>query len=159
MDSRTCIGKLPLLVVIGAFAASQPALAATDNGTLTLGGYSAGSAPCVQLPQLTVGYSIGPAFGAYAPATLTGGKSVRNLWDFWDAGCSPEFGVLSVAGFSSNPGAGWLTSITCNGVTRLGSAAGFGYYSPGGIAHWTWPPFGFLSLSYGSNVSCSIVHN
>lgn len=49
--------------------------------------------------------------------------------------------------------------ITSNGVTNTPASATYSYSS--GVAHWIWDSshhFGFLS-KFGSNVSCSIVHN
>lgn len=119
------------------------AVATSDNGTLTVG-YS--PVFCEHY-----GYNSATGTGAYSPG-LTGGKNVGILMDVCYA-----YSYLDVSGFSSDPGSSWLTSITCNGVTKLVGSAGYSY--GGGRARWEWTSlFGFQSL-YGSNVNCTIVHN
>lgn len=66
---------------------------------------------------------------------------------------------VKVSGFSIDPGQAWLTSVTCNGITKTGvSASSFSY--SGGIAVWTWATgnFGFKSKAVGSNVACTVTH-
>jgi hypothetical protein len=129
-------------------------LAATDNGTLTKGDVVF-TVVCGPPVPLLAGY--GPSWGSYSPTGLTGGKTVRGIYD--TKGCAGSAtAVLEVQGFSSDPGTSWLTSVTCNGVTKLQSAASYTYTS--GTAKWSWSssPFGFFALTNGTNVSCSITH-
>lgn len=133
------------------------ALAATDNGTLTKGTGTVyiGIGPgCYYI----VFFGYGPnAGGSYSPTGLTGGKTVLAVEDF---GCDgPVSSQVSVNNFASDPGAAWLTSVTCNGVTRQASAAGYSYSS--GRANWSWSgaTFGFGYIANGNNTSCSLTHN
>lgn len=131
----------------------------TDNGTLTVGSIQFICSPSGL--RIEIGYGTG-AFGSYSPAGLTGGNTVINaISDIVPINCNtPPFSTLVVSGFSSNPGSGWLSSITCNGVNNTGSSASFSYTN--GTAAWNWDPskqFGFGSKPIGSNVSCSIIHN
>lgn len=138
MNAKNVIqwSSLPLLSLV---FASQPAIAATDVGTLTVG--HTAQAGCFTLIS---GFASG-VYGSYAPAGLTGGKTVNSVFDRASS-CVPGVG-FSVSGFSSNPGTTWLTSITCNGVTNNGGSAGFSY--SGGVAFWGWGAnyFGFNSLA------------
>jgi hypothetical protein len=102
-------------------------------------------------------HGLGP-IGSYSPSGLTGGKTVYTVLDI----CY-SVATLNVDGFSSNPGSGWLTSITCNGITKTGSTAAYAWgiygYRPQ-MAAWSWTTtFGFSDLPAGTNVSCTIVHN
>ena len=130
------------------------AQAATDVGTLTKG--SAYGCPAY------FGYhAVGPV-GSYSPTGLTGGKTVFSILDnlFFGASCpGGVVALITVTSFSSDPGSAWLTSVTCNGVTKTGASASFSY--SGGAATWMWASswFGFSSLANGTNVSCTIVHN
>jgi hypothetical protein len=128
------------------------AFAASDNGTLTVG--AGGAEPLCD-------YGFFGSIGSYSPTGLTGGKTVAGLWD-WHSGptCSNPSGHFEASGFSSDPGQSWLTSVTCNGVTKTGAATN--HYSYGsGRAEWDWTlngPFGFSS-KIGTQLSCTIVHN
>jgi len=155
MKESTVIRSLWVLVVAGFIVGSQCAIASSsDAGTLTVGIGSGGL--CGGLPLIDTGYLPALSKGAYSPTTLTGGRTVGGVIDY-DA-CTTE-SELDVEGFSSNPGASWLISISCNGVTNDGSTATFAYYS-GGSGVWQWSHnFGFLSLGNGAQVSCTIVHN
>lgn len=136
-----------------AIGAPQPAFAATDNGTLTVGSVTLPFGTCGTTTQK--GFSSGASFGSYSPTGLTGGRTVVHLVD--SISCS-GVSILQVSGFSSDPGSSWLTSITCNGVTRAPPPNAYSYGS--GSAQWVWyATFGFLSMTDGTNVSCTIVHN
>lgn len=144
------------LVSLTALAPSG-ALAATDIGTLTKGSTVQS---CGGGIQVLSGY-ISSLTGSYSPTGLTGGNAVSAVYDGTAVQCLPltTYSVLTVSGFSSNPGSSWLTSITCNGVTRAAASAGFSYSSGNAYWFWTYQQFGFSSLSNGTNVGCTIVHN
>lgn len=95
------------------------------------------------------------SIGSYSPTGLTGGNTVAAATNI--VSCVGSVGsALEVSGFTSNPGSSWLTSITCNGVELLASAATAYSFSDGwGI--WDWST-GF-NLVNGTKVSCTIVHN
>jgi hypothetical protein len=153
---RMWILALPISFVV----ASQIAIASSDSGTLTVGSdvLTCGGGGLGKIQTLS-GYSISLSFGSYSPTGLTGGRTVADVYDDIGALCdAATFSALTVSGFSSNPGSGWLSSITCNGVTNdESSARSYGY--SGGAAGWVWGQlFGLLNKN-GSNVSCTIVHN
>jgi hypothetical protein len=139
-----------------ALAVTPPAIAASDNATLTIGRVTAplGGCPVYKIS----GYVGSGGPGSYSPTGLTGGQAVAQLADH-HCGGNALATTLSVTGFSVDPGQLWLTSVTCNGVTKTAAAASFSYSS--GNARWTWSAasFGLLTPPVGTNVSCTIVHN
>jgi hypothetical protein len=147
----------PILFLVMSIAVWQVAAASGDAGTLLVANgpltrCSTGGAPLF-LPNF-YGYqsSVG---GSYSPSGLTGGTTVVALSD--SGLCFGTLSVVQISGFAANPGQNWLSSVTCGGVTNLGSSATFSY--GGGVADWIWgTEFGFRS-KVGSNVSCTIVHN
>ena len=144
---------LPLISLI---ATSRLATAASDDGTLTVG--EQGTTCGLGFVDAS-GYDPTYPIGSYSPTELTGGDTVAAIIDLKSIGCSLiSTSILSVSGFSSNPGSSWLTSITCNGVTNSGSAASSYSYSSGS-AHWYWSQLFGLLAEIGSNVSCAIVHS
>lgn len=154
MKRRYAVGQAALAGTLYVLCTSWAA-AATDNGTLTKATASRPFLP-PSCPYLYFfGYNSGVQ-GSYSPTGLTGGPSVSGLQDFGCGAVSSQVMILS----ASDPGATWLTSVTCNGVTRLGSAATTYSYSSG-KATWTWSgaTFGFSALTDGTNVSCAITHN
>ena len=161
MDTRSWFRKVLFLSLGAVGFSAQLSMAATDTATLTIG--AVGSGGC---SSITTGYSSFVPAGGYTPTTLTGGMTVALLVDINEffPGC-PNYAVLGVKGFESNPGAGWLTSVTCNGVTNPVSTAQFQYIaSQNNEGQWTWTTpsgaiFGFLSHGGGAQVSCTIVHN
>lgn len=129
-------------------------LAATDSATLKVGGTTG---VCLgSLFFADKGYNSG-TFGSYSPNGLTGGKTVTAVYDLSCGAVKSSH--LVIAGFSTDPGQTWLTSVTCNGITNSStSASSYGFSS--GSASWAWTSqFGFASIANGTNVSCSITHN
>jgi Zn-dependent metalloprotease len=133
------------IAVQNSFAAINVGSAAprADTGTMTEGARTVFNING-GLDTTYKGYKSGFE-GSYSPTALTGG---RTLAEFDDIGaCSGPCGTLTngvvvVSGFSSDPGAGWLSSVTANGVTKLNSAAAYSYSS--GSATWSWGSvFGF----------------
>lgn len=154
MIARNRMILLSLISAIGMAIASQSAVAAIDNGTLTIGHFPGGTCQ-----QFFAGYYNGLG-GSYSPTGLTGGRTLVDIIDsvfFMPCGIAP-FSNVRVSGFSSDPGKNWLTSVTCNSVTNSGAAAGYSYTS--GIASWSWNAlFGFFPKSNGTVIGCSIMHN
>ena len=145
-----------LLALIASFSIMPMlALAASDAGVITVG-------DLVGAPICWWGYV--PGYGSYSPTGLTGGETVAFLADVSIGGLNtctgPVAANFEVSGFSSDPGQSWLTSVTCNGVTKTGTtAAGYSYST--GIAHWTWgagTAFGFRA-KVGQQLSCTITHS
>jgi hypothetical protein len=136
-------------------AGAPAATAATDVGTLTKGSDGSGC-------RFYYGFQTG-FMGSHSPTGRTGGNTVHSIYEVLNipTGCSGGLmAFVNVSAFFSNPGSGWLTSVTCNGVTKTGAAAtSFSYAN--GHANWGWSAssFGFGSLANGTNVSCTIVHN
>jgi len=163
MDTKRILA-LVLSVLIGWFCLSQLAAAASDSGTLTPGEQFSCPAPGNTV-FVGIGYDVG-LYGVYSPLGLTGGRTVRELRDvgfgpkLFPTFCGPipstSQSYFEAGGFTADPGSSWLTSVTCNGVTKLGTAAVYVY--SGGSALWEWAnsAFGFVS---NAQVSCTIVHN
>ena len=159
MRIKTLLRHLGALALLGVSLASQFAVASSDIGTLTVGHSPLGS--CFSSPQLFAGF-YSSLTGSYSPTGLTGGETVYALGDsLYISFSCPNFSALTISGFSSNPGQGWLTSTACHGVTNSGSSAYlFQYDSTNHLATWYWSTlFGLTALSTGTNVSCTIVHN
>ena len=142
----------------------------TDAGTLTQGFYRSATGPNWTFFK---GYRpvSTPIIGSYAPTALTGGKTVRNLFDF--AVCSSvsqppncpysgittttQYGQIDVSGFTADPGIAWLTSVTVGSVTRTGATATYSY--TGGTATWKWSGVtGSFGLSGSGSTSVAIIH-
>lgn len=98
------------------------------------------------------GFSSG-GFGSLIPTTLSGGLTVTGITD--SQVTSIYKGGLSIAA-SSDPGSGWLLSITVGSVTLNGSAASYSYSS--GTASWTWPARSYFGLMGTGTVSVSVTH-
>jgi hypothetical protein len=154
MKTVSWIRRWVLMIATALCVAPLSANAATDNGTLTVGSESFGDCGSGNFQHLTARGYLGAGGGSYSPTTLTGGKTISDLYDVSAIACSSSAHIY-VSGFSSNPGSSWLTSVTCNSVTLSSPAATFDY--SGGVAGWHWfsTKFGFLSGVY----SCSIVHS
>lgn len=156
----------PLLTSIGLSVGSSivpidAVASSSDVGTLTASKTS--TTTCVNpITHVSgtiyfVGYDSYTSEGSYSPVTLTGGKTVVAVFDtHGTGGCPGVFPTLIVKGFTSDPGASWLVSITCNGVA-LGAGASY-FWEPGvPEAIWEWSTiFGFTN---GSQYNCTIVHN
>ena len=156
MSAKDLVKRMSFsLAPIAIIFTSQLAIASSDSGTLTPGSHTVSCIPITHTFTL-VGFA--PIIGSYSPTGLTGGKTVGAIDDETNLGCGVTQSALSIRGFGSDPGSSWLTSITCNGVQNLASAAAtYGYDSASGTAGWTWSKqFG---LSNGAQVSCTIVHS
>lgn len=146
---------LPLMILI---SAPQIATAASDSGTLTVGIKNVRCGGIgIEILDWS-GYANG-LMGSYGAIGLTGGETLGGVYDAEAlANCgSISESVFIVSGFSSNPGSSWLTSVKCNGVTNLQSAATAYTYSSG-QATWNWTQLFGLRSQNGNNVSCTIVH-
>ena len=153
MKASKCVRSLSILLAFSAFAlAPKTTMAASDVATMTWGGASCGY----------TGYGVG-WMGSYSPAGLTGGGAVSQLYDYLDPfGICPlgrgAWAMFSVSGFSSNPGAGWLNSVTCGSVTKPGVGANYFYIN--GIAAWTWNGiFAFALIAPSGTTTCTVDHN
>lgn len=143
------------VIALAVFA--QQAQAASDSGTLKIGTATLGE--CESFPQIFSGFVKSLSAGSYTPTALTGGATVIAVADDEDWSCGGNDAEFQASGFSADPGSSWLTSVTCNGVTRTASSMSTYFYS-GGVAMWRWSsPFGFISLSIGSMVSCTVDHS
>lgn len=148
----------PSLVLAATAFAMGPrtAAAAVDFGTLTRGQVSIGCGGYY-------GYNSTYDAGAYSPNGLAGGNTVSRIYEYFSLfgapGCVPGlWSALTVTGFSADPGASWLNSITCNGTTR--TPAGATYVYSDGVAGWIMTgSFGLLTLPNGNTVGCSIDHD
>lgn len=142
------------LIFVGLICVPQIVLASNSvSATLTAGQSQICGLNVVRFNE--IGFTDS-GLGTYSPTGLTGGETVALLVDENFSSCgSPTGAWLYVTGFISNPGSGWLISVTCSGVEKLSSAATFEY--SGGQAEWKWSSvFGFVD---NDQVSCTIVHN
>ena len=144
---------LMCLAIVPAFCmVPTTSFAATDHATLQIGRLNVG--PCFRL----TGYHGPLSMGSYSPTGLTGGRNVGSLFEAVTCGTPNPSSTINVTGFSSNPGSAWLTSLTCNGITKSAAGATFQYLF--GTASWNFSgSFGFQSLPTGTSVSCEVVHN
>ena len=141
-------------------ATVSPPFATSPAVFIDCGG-GGGAGPFSDSPTMTLGFLQTPnnfyvgflqgAFGSMSPGNTINGKTYRNFMD--NFGCSP-FGCfligssLTVSGFTSDPGIGWLISTTAMGTTRMGSTAAYSYDSASGQASWVWngQAFGFSGV-------------
>ena len=94
-------------------------------------------------------YGLSPGGGSVSPKATLGGYSYVK---FYSAGLRGKFStIVSVSGFSSNPGAAWLNSVTCGSVTFSGSTALFSY--SGTTATYSWAGAALVSAA---SESCQI---
>jgi hypothetical protein len=151
MNTQTWMKRGFTLAAMMLGALPLSGVAASDVGTLTVGSVSGGCGSAN-------GYNPPTGLGSYSPVGLTGGTTVTALVEEWHT-CflPPLITYFTVSGFSSNPGASWLTSVTCNGVTKVPSAS-YTYNSGSALWLWTNNPFWLVNKS-GQNVSCTVVHN
>lgn len=154
MNASISIRRRWLAFVASLGIAPMLALAASDNGTITVG-----STGCESSFTWIWGYGSG-GIGSYSPTGLTGGETVHALFtSVAGPSCTGTLnGHFQVTGFSSDPGQSWLTSVDCNGITKTGSTATYSYSS--GSAEWVWSAtsWGFTS-NVGSQLACTIVHS
>jgi hypothetical protein len=118
---------------------------ATDAGTFTATQltFTGGADKGYKVPGVTA--------NTYNPATLTGGWTVAQFYDTTKTTRS----LLSVSGFTTNPGLGWLLSISANGTTKTGASA-IGYTYSLGTATWGW--IGIFGLPGSGTDSAVITH-
>jgi hypothetical protein len=156
MTCQCFIRRLLLPTVACLVLGPTIALAATENGVLTVGRSALIIPPVINV--CLSGYSGGGFLGSYSPTGLSGGETIANIVD--SGSCSgSEFSTVGIAGFSANPGQDWLTSITCNGVTKSGSSATYSFSNQFATWVWTTSNFGLQSIAQGTNVTCTFVHN
>ena len=104
---------------------------------------------------------FGAVYGQTAsPATTSNGKTYQSFNEtvtcVWGP-CGAPYAQVSISGFTSNPGQGWLVSATALGVTKFGNAASFVYAPSTGTASWGWHSlFGFGT---SGTTTVAIVHN
>jgi hypothetical protein len=127
-------------------AGSFTTTAYTDSATMTEGFKCSIPSVCWR------GFSSG-GFGSLTPAALTGGYTVTAMTDYQVV--STYKGGFSIAA-ASDPGSGWLISLTAGNVTLNGSAATYSYSS--GTATWTWPAGSYFGFVGSGTVSVSIRH-
>jgi hypothetical protein len=99
--------------------------ATMTSGTVTQGGLT------------WIGYGPGTS---YSQTVLTGGPVIVAAGDY-----NTGVGFVEVCGFQSDPGSGWLYSMTINGITKPGASAKY-YPGSNGCSQWSWPSlFGVVS--------------
>jgi YD repeat-containing protein len=96
------------------------------------------------------GYESGD-IGSLSPNTLIGGRQVLGFEDC--SGGGPYGGGLSVTA-SSDPGAGWVSWVTVNGVTFYPN---YYFYGGQGYAIWYFSNFG-LQYQWNATIPVSVMH-
>jgi hypothetical protein len=107
------------------------------NGSMTAGYVTDG------LNFTYVGYEPIYTIGSVSPGTLTDGKTLYSLYDYYDLNVGSSYGFFQVSGFSVDPGASYFTTLTVNS-TNYSSASAFYSYSAG-VATWVYSLFGFTN--------------
>jgi len=99
------------------------------------------------------GYRTG--LGALTPNTTFNGKTITTFTGYTDLTFGGHQASLVISGFSANPGAGWLQSISVPslGLTLTGASASFFYGS--GTCTWLWPSW---SGNFGGSGTLTITH-
>jgi len=159
MSTLAWMRRWSFLALIAVAVAPLVASATVNDATLMIG-----RRPIVTM-GITValwGYNPGFVGGSYSPTGLGDGKTVAAVVEL-TTGDITNYSSISITGFTSDPGAGYLNVATCNGVTVEGGQATRTYNIDSGTVTYRWmrpqSVFGFSSLPYGTNVSCSIDHN
>ena len=97
------------------------------------------------------GYQSG-SYGSISPTITTNGYTVFIFNDITNISSNASTTSFAVAGFSSNPGASWLNSVTITGTSKTFTGATATYSFGNGSATWEWPT---ASLPNGA---VSVVH-
>lgn len=128
------------------------------NTTLTIGTATAGAGLNVRGFSSRVLPAYSPTtFGSLGSATLSDGRTCVSVYDDRDTVTPLYAPVLSISGFASNPGQGYLYDVTSNGITKLGSNASAYTYSSG-TATWEWQGITTAVLfGFGLSGSTSLV--
>ena len=149
-------------------ATLDPYVISSPNVAIDCG--TSGPGPYSDSPTMTMGYlgngsdhyfGFQTGAGSMSPATTVNGKTYRDFMDHYVCdpftGCYPGFASITLSGFTSDPGIGWLISATATGTTKMGNTAGYSYNSSLGTATWVWygESFGFGG---GGTTTVTIVH-
>lgn len=105
--------------------------------------FTSGSSPIYQqtpygLIQIGVNYGYQPGVrGALSPTQTANGHTIAG---FYGTAAGGSASVLSVSGFSSDPGVGWLNFVSLTGGSSytITGASAVGYSYSSGTATWTW---------------------
>jgi hypothetical protein len=125
--------------------------ASSNYSTMTEGSVSRGGTSYY-------GYYPGIGIGSLSPPSLIGDNTIVAWYDVVYSGSPTQYNaVLDIGSFSADPGAGWLVSATCGGVTALGSAAQYYSYNSGS-AGWQWKGAVFPFHASGT-IACNVVHH
>jgi len=107
------------------------------------------------------GYSS-PTYGSLTPSTLSGGRTVTAFVSYYQVYCGDpdcityyyDVGtILTVTGFSGNPGANWLSSVSHPSVGSLTGSSAY-FYCSSGTCSWSWATY--IDLSGSSTLT--VVH-
>lgn len=105
---------------------------------------------------LQTGYIQGGSFGSLTPSTTVNGKTIESFWSNIGIFSGTVQTYLTVSGFSGNPGASWLQSISVSGGgTGTGASASFSCSSSTRCT-WYWTSTAINAPSGSSTVT--IVH-
>lgn len=95
----------------------------TYSGSVTSGTDGAGS----------IGFQYG-SFGSVSPTSDSNGHAIFSLYNVYDSYSGVWDNYFSIRGFSSDPGAGYVTTLTIRGTNYLTSSMTYSYAA--GIATW-----------------------
>ncbi len=128
------------------------------NTTLTIGTATAAAGVSVRgFSSLALPAYSPTTFGSLGSATLSDGRTCVSVYDDRDINIPTYAPVLSISGFASDPGQGYLYDVTSNGITKLGSNASAYFYSSG-RATWEWEGITTAVLfGFGLSGSTSLV--
>lgn len=133
---------------------NQPPGQQTSTVDVTIGGFGP-----------TWGFRAGTGSGYYgsvSPSATVTGKTYSEIYDwydYWGGGMGNRF---RVCGFTSNPGSGWLVSLTTPSIQKTPATGSYEFDPAAGCATWLWSGTFLFGTYYGGGVpvqQLTIVHN
>jgi len=128
----------------------------TDSMSVT-GGQSATNWNGLYYNTYYYGYGQG-WMGSLSPGTTANGKTITSYYSYYDIPSGSSATILVVTGFSGNPGAGWLQSVSVStpsySASVTGASATF-WCSSSTTCTWSWPNVGAAFTDTGT---FTIVH-
>ena len=143
-------------VIVSAGMAENAMASVADMSTLTVG-FALSGCPSACTSQYGYGFGSGGQYyvpGSMSPSVLSNGQPIVNLSTYTNQ--VQDYVNITIGGFSSSPGKGWLVSVSVNGHTLQGGTASYTYSA--GRAYWTWTP-SFSLGAISSQQTVVITHN
>ena len=103
------------------------------------------------------GFNTTRGIGSMNPTTTSNGFTYKSFADLAPPG-SGKYNqtTFAVAGFTSDPGKGWLVSASVDGHTETGASATYSFVASTGQAVWGWTNGPILPSS--GTYTCTIIH-